>query len=60
MVKKVFSVTIEESILEKWREFVEDNCVNSSKLVEKILKEHLERKSKREKRDKKEESNKGK
>jgi metal-responsive CopG/Arc/MetJ family transcriptional regulator len=43
MVKKVFSVTIEESILEKWREFVEDNCVNSSKLVEKILKEHLRR-----------------
>ena len=46
MGKKVLSVTIEEGILSKWKEYAEEECVNSSKLIEKMLKEHLKRKGK--------------
>jgi len=44
MVKKVLSVTIDEEILESWKEYANQECVNSSKLIEKLLKEHLEKK----------------
>jgi metal-responsive CopG/Arc/MetJ family transcriptional regulator len=43
MTKKVFSVTIEEKILKKWKEYAEKECVNSSKLIEKLLKNHLKK-----------------
>lgn len=43
MAKKVLSVTIDEKILEKWKEYAEEECINSSQLIEKMLKEHLEK-----------------
>jgi len=43
MAKKVFSVTIEEEILKKWREYTEEDCINSSQLVERLLSEHLKK-----------------
>lgn len=46
MSKKVLSVTIEEKILEKWKEYAEDECINSSQLIEKLLKEHLKKRGK--------------
>jgi|GEM_PF-1557194 len=46
MAKKVLSVTIDEKILERWKEYAEEECVNSSKLIEKMLKEHLKKRGK--------------
>ena len=46
MAKKVLSVTIDEKILEKWKEYAEEECINSSQLIEKMLKEHLEKRGK--------------
>ena len=46
MGKKVLSVTIEEKILEKWKEYAEEECINSSQLIEKLLKEHLKKRGK--------------
>lgn len=43
MGKKVFSVTIEENTFEKWKEYVEKKCINSSKLIEKMLIEYLKK-----------------
>jgi predicted transcriptional regulator len=43
MTKKVFSVTIDEDILGNWKSYAEAKCVNSSKIIEKILKEYLEK-----------------
>ena len=43
MVKKVLSVTIEEDILKIWKKYANDECVNSSKLIEKLLREHLKK-----------------
>jgi len=43
MVKKVLSVTIDEKILKKWKNYAEKECVNSSKLIEKLLKDHLKK-----------------
>ena len=44
MSKKVLSATIDEEILEKWKEYTEEECINSSQLIEKLLKEHLKKK----------------
>jgi len=46
MVKKVLSVTIDEKILETWKEYADEECVNSSKLIEKLLMEHLKKRGK--------------
>jgi hypothetical protein len=46
MTKKVLSVTIDEKILESWKEYAEEECINSSQLIEKMLKEHLEKRGK--------------
>lgn len=43
MVKKVLSATIDENVFEKWKEYTEDECINSSQLIEKLLKEHLKK-----------------
>jgi len=43
MVKKVMSVTIDEKILGKWKKFTEENFINSSKLIEKLLNDHLKK-----------------
>jgi metal-responsive CopG/Arc/MetJ family transcriptional regulator len=41
MSKKVFSVTIDEKILSAWKKYTEEECINSSKLLEKMLVEYL-------------------
>jgi len=46
MAKKVLSVTIDESILRKWKEYTEEDCINSSQLVERLLSEHLKKRGK--------------
>ena len=43
MVKKVMSVTIDEKILLKWKKFTDENFINSSKLIEKLLNDHLKK-----------------
>ena len=43
MAKKVLSVTIDEEILENWKKYAEEECINSSQLIEKLLKEHLKK-----------------
>ena len=43
MSKKVLSVTIEENILKEWKEYTKNGCINSSQLIEKLLKEHLKK-----------------
>ena len=46
MAKKVLSVTIDEKILKNWKKYADEECVNSSKLIEKMLKEHLDKRGK--------------
>ena len=43
MGKKVLSATIDEKILEKWKEYTEEWCINSSQLIEKMLKDGEQR-----------------
>ncbi len=43
MVKKVLSATVDEEVLEKWKKYTDEECINSSQLIEKLLKEHLKK-----------------
>jgi len=43
MVKKVLSVTINENILDSWKKYTKEECINSSQLVERMIKEHLKK-----------------
>jgi hypothetical protein len=43
MGKKVLSVTIDEDILSKWKTYVDDKCINSSQLIEKLIDGHLKK-----------------
>ncbi len=43
MAKKGISITIEDRILRKWKEYTEKECINSSKLIEKLIEEHLKK-----------------
>ena len=38
-MKRVLSVTIDKKILSKWKEYAQEECINSSKLIEKMLNE---------------------
>jgi hypothetical protein len=49
MSKKVFSITIDESVLKSWKKYADEECVNSSKLIERMLQEHLKQRGKNEK-----------
>ncbi len=49
MGKKVLSITVEEKILTEWKKYVEEECINSSQLIEKLIKEYLKKKGKNEK-----------
>jgi len=42
MTKKTISVSISEEILKKFNEHCEDNSINKSKLVEKLILKHME------------------
>jgi metal-responsive CopG/Arc/MetJ family transcriptional regulator len=44
MGKKVLSVTIDEEVLDSWKKFTEEECINSSQLIEKMMKEYLKTK----------------
>ena len=46
MTKKVLSATIEEALLSKWKKYTQEDCINSSKLIEKMLKDHLKKRGK--------------
>jgi len=46
MVKKVLSITVDEGVFAKWKEYAEEECVNSSKLIEKMLRGHLKKRGK--------------
>ncbi len=41
MSKKVLSVTIDEKLLNLFRKYTEEKCINSSQLIEKMIREHL-------------------
>lgn len=41
MVKKVLSVTIEDKILDLFKKHVKEKCMNSSQLIEKMIKDYL-------------------
>jgi len=43
MVKKVMSITVDEKILLKWKKFTNENFINSSKLIEKLLQDYLKK-----------------
>jgi len=47
MTKKVLSVTIDEKILTEWKKYIEEKCINSSQLIEKMIKEHLKKEVKK-------------
>lgn len=47
MGKKVLSVTIEEEILNSWKKYTEEKCINSSQLIEKLIKEYLKKEVKK-------------
>lgn len=48
MGKKVISATIDEKILSQWKKYTEANCINTSQLIEKLLKEYLAKRGKNE------------
>ena len=41
MVKKVLSVTIDERFLELFKKHIKEKCMNSSQLIEKMIKDYL-------------------
>lgn len=43
MGKKTLSVTVDEKILERWKKFTTETCINSSRLIEKLLDEYLKK-----------------
>jgi len=47
MGKEVLSVTIDGKILERWKKYSQEECINSSKLVEKLLEEHLRKRGRK-------------
>jgi len=47
MAKRALSVTIDEKILENFKKYTDEECINSSQLIEKMIKEHLEKRRKK-------------
>ena len=43
MAKKVMSVTIDQGVYSRWKSYVDEGCINASKLIERLLREHLEK-----------------
>ncbi|HLD55845.1 MAG TPA: hypothetical protein VJB35_06300 [Candidatus Nanoarchaeia archaeon] len=42
MPKKIISFTIDNDLFLKWKNYVKLNFINSSQLIEKLMKNHLE------------------
>ena len=47
MTKKIISFTIDKILFEKWKEYVEKRSINSSKLIEGLLRKYLEKEAKK-------------
>ena len=47
MGKKVLSVTVDEKILDSWKEFVNEKCINSSQLIERLIIDYLKKEGKK-------------
>ncbi|MEA3329808.1 MAG: Arc family DNA binding domain-containing protein [Nanoarchaeota archaeon] len=43
MAKKILSVTIDEKLLSQWKKYAEEEYINTSKLLENMIKEHLKK-----------------
>ena len=43
MGKKVLSITVDEKVLTSWKGYAEDRCINSSQLIERLMKEYLKK-----------------
>ena len=43
MAKIVMSITIDEKVLSQWKQYANDECINSSKIIEKMLSNHLKK-----------------
>ncbi len=43
MGKKVISATVDDKLFDEWKKNAEDNCINSSQLIEKLLRDYLRR-----------------
>jgi len=42
LTKKVFSVTVDKDLLEKFNEYCDENSINKSDLIEKKIRKYLE------------------
>ena len=43
MGRKVLSVTIDEKILDYLKKYTKEKCINSSQLIEKMIREYLKK-----------------
>jgi hypothetical protein len=46
MAKAQITATISKEVYEKWKKFCDDNCINASQLIERLIKEHLKKQKK--------------
>ena len=47
MTRKPLTISIEEEILKKFKEYCEDEAINISRKIEKYMKEELQKKAKK-------------
>jgi metal-responsive CopG/Arc/MetJ family transcriptional regulator len=47
MVKSKLNATIDATILEKWEGHCKENCINRSQLIEKLIRDYLDKKVKK-------------
>ncbi|MEM5791039.1 MAG: hypothetical protein QXP77_03260 [Candidatus Aenigmatarchaeota archaeon] len=43
MARDHLVASIDKQILEKWKEYCKERCINSSRLIEKLIKEFLKK-----------------
>jgi hypothetical protein len=43
MTKKILSITVDEKTLSQFKKYVESECINTSKLLENMIKDHLKK-----------------
>jgi metal-responsive CopG/Arc/MetJ family transcriptional regulator len=46
MGKPVLSVTIDEKVLSRWKNYNDKKCINSSKLIQKLIEDYLKKEDK--------------
>jgi metal-responsive CopG/Arc/MetJ family transcriptional regulator len=47
MSKQILSITIDEEILKKWKRYSEEECINCSQLIEKMIRDYLKKRGKK-------------